>query len=175
MWRLRLARPEDEQKLWDLIDRSVRRLQAADYSESQLDSAIGSVYGVDPAVIADGTYFVVEADGHVVGAGGWSSRATLFGVHQQVRDERKLVPGQDPARIRAFYVDPDWSRRGIASAILAACEEAAKAEGFTRAALAASLTGRPFFARSGYVEKERIDTPLANGETMALYAMEKAI
>jgi len=175
MWRLRLARSEDEPRLWGLIDRSVRRLQAADYSQTQLDSAIGSVYGVDLAVIADGTYFVAEADDALVGAGGWSRRATLFGVHKEVRDERRLVPGQDPARIRAFYVDPDWARQGIAGAILAACEDAARAEGFTHAALAASLTGRPFFARNGYVEKERFDTPLANGEAMSLFTMEKTI
>jgi GNAT superfamily N-acetyltransferase len=172
---LRLARQDDAGELWALIDRSVRQLQAADYSRSQLDAAIGSVYGVDKALIDDRTYFVAEGKNGLIGAGGWSRRATLFGVHQLVRDERRLVPGQEPARIRAFFVDPAWARRGVATAILAACEDAARQEGFTRAALAATLTGLPFYRRHGYADKEPIDTPLPNGETIAFVAMEKAI
>jgi GNAT superfamily N-acetyltransferase len=175
MWRLRLARHDDEGKLWGLIDRSVRRLQADDYSLSQLDAAIGSVYGVDFALIVDGTYFVVENKGELIGSGGWSRRATLFGVHKAVRDERILMPGHDPARIRAFFVDPDWARCGIGSAILTACEESARSEGFTRAALASTLTGAPFYHRRGYYDLHRFDTLLPNGEGMALIAMEKVL
>jgi len=174
-WMLRAARHDDVDYLWPLIDRSVRTLQAKDYSQSQLDAAIGSVYGVDLALIGDGTYFVAEAKGGLLGCGGWSRRATLFGVHQEVRDERRLVPGRDPARIRAFFVDPDWARCGVASAILAACELAARSEGFTRAALAATLTGLPFYRRHGYADMRRFDTPLPNGEAMALIEMEKKL
>jgi len=174
-WVLRQATHEDAGRLMPLIERSVLALQAGDYSRSQLESALGTVYGVDMALIADGTYYVVEAAGEIVGCGGWSRRATLFGVHKLVRDDSALKPGTDPARIRAFFIDPDWVRRGIASAILGACEAAALAEGFTTLSLAATLTGIAFYRRSGFIDVRYFDTPLPNGEGMRLLAMEKKL
>jgi GNAT superfamily N-acetyltransferase len=174
-WVLRQATHEDAPHLMPLIERSVLTLQADDYSRSQLEAALGTVYGVDMALIVDGTYYVVEADGKIVGCGGWSRRATLFGVHKLVRDDSALRPGVDPARIRAFFIDPDWARCGIASAILNACEAAAIAEGFTMLSLAATLTGVAFYRRHGFVDVRPFDTPLPNGEGMALLAMEKRL
>jgi GNAT superfamily N-acetyltransferase len=175
-WVLRQAVHEDAPRLMPLIERSVLTLQARDYSRSQLESALGTVYGVDMALIVDGTYYVaVAADGAIVGCGGWSRRATLFGVHKLVRDDSALKPGIDPARIRAFFIDPDWARCGIASAILGACEAAALAEGFTSLSLAATLTGVAFYRRHGFVDVKPFDTPLPNGEGMSLLAMEKRL
>ena len=174
-WVLRQATHEDAGRLMPPIERSVLALQAGDYSRSQLESALGTVYGVDMALIVDGTYYVVEAAGEIVGCGGWSRRATLFGVHKLVRDDSALKPGTDPARIRAFFIDPDWVRRGIASAILGACEAAALAEGFTTLSLAATLTGIAFYRRSGFIDVRYFDTPLPNGEGMRLLAMEKKL
>ncbi len=172
---LRLATEQDVAALARLIERSVQGLQAEHYSASQRESALGTVFGVDRALIAQGSYFVVEVRQRPIGCGGWSRRATLFGVHQALRDERDLVPGVDAARIRAFFVDPAWVRQGVASLILAACERAAAAHGFTRLALAATLTGAPFYRRTGFRDLDHFDTPLPNGEAMPLIAMEKAI
>lgn len=174
-WSLRQATHEDAPLLMPLIERSVLALQAADYSRSQLESALGTVYGVDMALIVDGTYYVVEAGDRIIGCGGWSRRATLFGVHKLVRDDSALKPGTDPARIRAFFIDPDWARCGIASALLGACEAAALAEGFTTLSLAATLTGVAFYRRSGFTDLNYFETPLPNGEGMRLLAMEKRL
>lgn len=175
-WNLRRATPEDAPHLMPLIERSVLKLQAADYSRSQLEAALGTVYGVDLAVIADGTYYVAAGpDGRIVGCGGWSQRATLFGVHALVRDDTALKPGIDPARIRAFFIDPDWARCGIATAILGACEAAALAKGFKSLSLASTLTGLAFYRRHGFTDIRLFDTPLPNGEGMPLMAMEKSL
>ena len=174
-WVLREATHEDAPPLTKLIERSVLTLQVRDYSQSQLEAALGALCGVEMALIVDGTYYVVEAAGKIVGCGGWSRRTALFGVHKLVRDDSALKPGVDPARIHAFFVDPDWTRRGVASAILDACEAAALAEGFTSLSLAATLTGIGFYRRHGFVDVRRFDTPLPNGEGMALVAMEKRI
>src|ERR1700685_2935947 len=116
-----------------LIDASVRGLQAADYTPAQIEVALQSVYGVDSQLIADGTYFVVEAEGAIVGCGGWSKRKTLFGGDRWTgREDALLDPQRDAAKIRAFFVHPRWVRRGIGSMILEACEAAAAAAGFTR-------------------------------------------
>src|SRR5579859_3873100 len=175
-WSLRQATHDDAPHLMPLIERSVLTLQARDYSRSQLEAALGTVYGVDMALIEDGTYYVVVTpEGKIIGCGGWSRRATLFGVHKLVRDDSALKPGVDPARIRAFFIDPDWARHGIARAILGACEAAALAEGFTSLSLAATMTGLAFYRRQGFVDVRLFDTPLPNGEGMALMSMEKSL
>lgn len=171
---IRPATPDDIPVLETLIERSVRTLQAGDYSPAQIDGALGTVFGVDRQLIADGAYLVAETGGRIVGCGGWSRRRTLFGAHEFVeRDDSLLDPRTEPARIRAFFVDPDFARRGIGAAILAACEDAARAWGFTRLELAATLTGEPLYARHGYVAVERTDTPLTNGALLPIVRMVK--
>jgi GNAT superfamily N-acetyltransferase len=161
---LRLARPEDTPALSGLIERSVRQLQRFDYSSEQIEAALKGVFGVDSQLIADGTYFVATPDQDaslIVGCGGWSRRRTLYGGDRWSKREDSLSdPELDPAKIRAFFVHPDWSRRGIGSLILRACEAAALAEGFKRLEMGATLTGVPLYSAHGYVERERTDVPL---------------
>jgi GNAT superfamily N-acetyltransferase len=173
---LRQAVAADIPALRVLIDASVRGLQAADYTPAQIEGALQSVYGVDSQLIADGTYFVVEAEGAIVGCGGWSKRKTLFGGDSWTgREDALLNPQQDAAKIRAFFVHPRWVRRGIGSMILEACEKAAAVAGFTRFEMGATLTGVPLYRARGYVALENIEAPLANGESLAVVRMEKRI
>ena len=137
MRALRVARAAEIPDLRVLIEASVRGLQAEDYSVEQMEGALGAVFGVDSQLIADQTYFVVvEGEGQrVVGCGGWSRRRTLFGGDQAAgRQTGLLDPGLDAAKIRAFFVHPDFARQGIGSQILTACERAAGEEGFKSSA-----------------------------------------
>jgi GNAT superfamily N-acetyltransferase len=173
---LRQAVPADIPVLRALIDASVRGLQAADYTPTQIEGALQSVYGVDSQLIADGTYFVVEAglEPVIVGCGGWSKRKTLFGGDRWTgREDSLLDPQRDAAKIRAFFVHPGWVRRGIGSMILDACERAATEAGFTRFEMGATLTGVPLYRARGYVALENLDVPLKNGESLAVIRMEK--
>ena len=174
-----------------LIEVSVRGLQARDYSPSQIESALATVYGVDSQLIADGTYFVVEvaiaadqavqAISHrsellIVGCGGWSRHKTLFGAdHWTDREDSLLSPEQDAAKIRAFFVHPDWARRGIGSMILVACERAAADAGFTRLEMGATLSGLPFYRARGYIALEELVVRLANGESLPIIRMKKRV
>src|SRR5438067_821433 len=113
---VRPATDADIPALEQLIPASVRGLQASDYSAEQMEGAIGAVFGVDTALIRDGTYFVAETGSDVVACGGWSKRRTLFGSdHVSGKDDALLDPATEPARIRAFFVHPAWARRGIGS------------------------------------------------------------
>jgi len=171
---LRQAVPADIPALRVLIDASVRGLQAADYTPAQIEGALQTVYGVDSQLIADKTYFVVEAEAVIVGCGGWSKRKTLFGGDRWTsREDSLLNPEQDAAKIRAFFVHPDWVRRGIGSMILTACENAASAAGFTRLEMGATLTGVPLYRARGYVTLENLTAPLRNGESLVVVRMEK--
>jgi GNAT superfamily N-acetyltransferase len=175
---LRKALPADVPHLRKLIEASVRVLQTADYTPNQIEGALQTVYGVDSQLIADGTYFVMEAgpESVIVGCGGWSKRKTLFGGDRWTgREDTLLDPQQDAAKIRAFFVHPNWVRRGIGSMILEACENAATAAGFTRLEMGATLTGVPLYRARGYVPLEHLSAPLKNGESLPIIRMEKRV
>jgi len=186
---LRLAVAADIPVLRELIDASVRGLQAQDYSPAQIDGALKTVFGVDSQLIADGTYIVAEATPEgldhagqgntpsapvIVGCGGWSKRKTLYGSdHWTGREDALLDPVHDAAKIRAFFIHPDWARRGVGSMILQACEDAARGAGFTRYEMGATLTGAKLFGAKGYVAVRPISIPLVNGESLPVIHMEK--
>jgi GNAT superfamily N-acetyltransferase len=178
---IRLARSADIPALRDLIDVSVRVLQREDYSTEQLDAALGTAYGVDTQLIADETYYVVEAvdvagERVLAACGGWSMRKTLYGSdHGPYRDNSMLNPARDAAKIRAFFVHPEWTRRGIASLILKTCEDAAYARGFRRFEMGATLTGVPMYAARGYAKGEQIEVPLPNGMSLTVVRMAKTL
>ena len=187
--QLRLAVPEDVPVLREVIDASVRGLQTQDYTPAQIEGALKTVFGVDSQLIADGTYIVAEAgptaieltgaqhaqpELMIVGCGGWSKRKTLYGSdHWTGREDALLDPLRDAAKIRAFFVHPAWARRGVGGMILQACEDAARASGFTRYEMGATLTGAKLFGVKGYVPVGSISIPLVNGESLPVIHMEK--
>ena len=171
---IRLAREDDIQTLEVLIPLSVRSLQAPFYSSAQMEAALGPVFGVDGQLISDGTYFIVEHSGQVVGCGGWSRRPAVFGGDRaRLAEDAALDPAHDPARIRAFFVHPDWARRGIGRLVLSACESAICAAGFRDAVLVATLAGEPLYASFGYTVVERYEVPLSNGLKLPVVRMAK--
>ena len=174
---IRLATMADLPILQDLVAQSVWVLQAKEYSDEQREAAIRLVYGVDTQLIHDGTYFAVEQGATIVACGGWSRRKTLFGgdQHRATREPELLDPAREPSRIRAFFVRPGWERRGIGSALVKACEEAALAEGFQQMEMASTLTGVALYAAHGYREVERIDVPLEQGLTLPVIRMTRIL
>ena len=172
---LRLALTRDVAALEALIPLSARALQAAYYSFAQIEGALGSVFAVDRQLIADGTYFVVLDGDAIVGCGGWSKRRTLYGGDQgrAAGADTLLDPDRDAARIRAFFVHPEWARRGIGRQLLHACEDAAVAARFRRLELVATLAGEPLYAAAGYQASERFDIELSNGLKLPAVLMRK--
>lgn len=182
---IRLATIEDVPALQDLIRASVSELSEQYYTSKQISSALSHVFGVDTQLILDGTYFIAEVKGQFAGSGGWSKRKTLFGGDQAKADrveslppaslDALLDPETDAARIRAFYVHPQWSRKGIASLILKSCEAAALEAGFKRVELAATLPGEPFYLARGYEKREEISIKTADGESVSTFHMTKTL
>ncbi|MDB5972664.1 MAG: Acetyltransferase, family [Hydrocarboniphaga sp.] len=166
----------DKPMLLELIARSIRQLGAGDYRSEQIEAALKGAFGVDTQLIEDGTYFVAEADSRIVGCGGWSWRRTLFGGDaNRGRDAARLDPAVDAAKIRAFFVDPDYSRRGIGSAILARCEQAASERGFHQCEMMATLPGVRLYRTFGYQGETMIHHPLADGITIQFVPMRKTL
>jgi GNAT superfamily N-acetyltransferase len=174
--RLRAAEPSDSAALGALIERSARALSAGFYTERETEAAIRYVFGVDSQIIADGTYFVVEESAHIVGCGGWSRRSTLYGGDQRPVGARDLLdPMTEAAKIRAFFVDPEHARRGIGRLLLDACTEAARAAGFSRLELMATLPGVPFYAANGFAEEARVTDMLPDGTALRFVRMARVL
>jgi GNAT superfamily N-acetyltransferase len=127
-------------------------LSADEYRPAQIEGALRGAFGVDEQLLHDGTYFVVEDAARCVGCGGWSFRSTLFGGDSRAgRDASVLDPATQPAKIRAFFVDPGYARRGIFTLLLERCESEARARGFSAVELMATLPGVKLYAARGYV------------------------
>ena len=173
---LRLAVVEEAPRIQELMRRSALDHFPGFYDERQVASGAIHIAHLDMRLIEDGTYFVHEADGEIVGCGGWSRRAKLYtGSGVVDDDERLLDPATEPARVRAMFVRGDWARRGIGRAILESCERAARAEGFKNLVLMATLSGVPLYRAYGFEEVERVDIPLADGVTAGGVLMERPI
>jgi GNAT superfamily N-acetyltransferase len=173
-YELRKATRADQSCLERLIARSVRALGARDYRNEQLHAALRGVFGVDTQLIDDGTYFLAEVDHEIVGCGGWSRRRTLFGGDRHAeRDDGELDPTVDAAKIRAFFVHPDYSRQGIGRALLMRCEAEARAQGFTNFELMSTLTGVPLYLALGYLPSVMVRYPLATDVMIEFVPMHK--
>lgn len=153
----RLATEADIPAIREVMDRAIDALQGAFLTPAQVTASRVSM-GLDTQLIADRTYFVVTDGNRIAGCGGWSYRATLYGGDASAiqRDARTLDPATEPARIRAMYTDPAFTRRGIGRMVLALCEEAARAAGFHRLEMMATLGGEPLYRACGYHEIARV-------------------
>jgi GNAT superfamily N-acetyltransferase len=176
-YKLRPATMADVSALHELIARSSRGLSAPHYRPEQVEGALQGSYGVDTALIRDGTYFVAIDDaGQIAGCGGWSRRHTMFGSDAGAnRDDRLLDPGAEPAKIRAFFVDPRHARRGIGRMILERSESDARGAGFSRLELMATLPGVPLYERFGYAGGAPQSFPLPGGLSIDFVPMSKVL
>lgn len=172
---IRLAVAADLDALRAVMDAAIGELQAGFLSPEQVVSS-RAVMGLDRQLVEDGTYFVVESDGAIAGCGGWSRRATLYGGDHSagLREPRLLDPAAEPARIRAMYTVPAFARRGVGRALLAHCEAAVQAEGFTACELMGTLSGVPLYLSAGYEVIEDIEDA-RGGAPVPLRRMRKAL
>ncbi len=172
----RLAARADVETLRSLMHAAIGQLLPG-FLPPEAVVASFEVMGLDTQLIDDGTYFVVECGGTLAGCGGWSRRATLYGGDHSaaLRDARLLDPAHDAARVRAMFTDPAFARRGVGRLILSLCEDAARAAGFTRAEMMATLAGEPLYAACGYVAIDRVSATPVDGVAVPLVRMEKGL
>ncbi len=173
-FRHRLATAADLDALRLLMHAAISELQKPFLDTNQIESS-RTIMGLDTQLIEDGTYFVIELDGKIVGCGGWSRRATLYGGDQTPgRDSGLLNPAVDPAKVRAMYTHPEYARRGIGRLILSLCEDAARQAGFNKVELMATMSGEPLYRAYGFLPIESILDD-RGGAPVPLLRMQKAV
>lgn len=176
MFTIRLARPADKPALEALIRASGIGLAQGFYTDQQALAITNEVFGVDSALVDDGTYYAVEQAGTIVACGGWSRLSTDFGGDgAKSGDDRPLDPATEPARIRAFFVAPSMARRGLGKLLLAHCTAAAAEAGFTALELVSTKPGEPLYLRYGFTALAPIELTLSGGIKVGLTRMRKEI
>lgn len=169
-----MATEADLPTLHALMDAAIAGPLSAFLTPTQVEAS-RAIMGVDSQLIADRTYFLIEADGVAAGCGGWSRRITAYGGdHTPGRQPTLLTPGKDAARVRAMYTHPDFVRRGIGRMILDLCEAAARAENYDRVELVATMGGEPLYLSAGYFEIERFEDD-RGGVPVPLVRMGKSL
>jgi GNAT superfamily N-acetyltransferase len=173
----RLARPVDLEPIAALMRASVLDLFPHFYDARQTASAALYIARLDSQLIEDETYFVHEVPpGEIVACGGWSRRGKLHaGAADAPGDARLLDARTEPARVRAMFVRSDWTRRGLGRTILGSCERAARAEGFSRLALMATLPGERLYRACGFRQTVRSTLTLPDGVQLEGVAMQRPI
>ena len=173
---LRIATPEDRGAIDALMKESAAAHFPRFYDEPACSSAVRYIAIVDPMLLEDGTYYVLEAGGEIVACGGWSRRGKLYTGSGDADDDARLIdPATEPARVRAMFVRDDWSRRGLGRRILEECEQTAREEGFGELALMSTLPGLPLYLAYGFEKLEDVDIPLPDGLSVAGATMRKPI
>lgn len=172
----RIAVFADIPALHAVMNRAIEQLQGDFLGPAQI-AASHKVMGLDSQLVADGTYFVVEAECRIAGCGGWSFRATLFGGDESVvtREPARLDPARDAAKVRAMYTDPDFARRGVGRLVLDLCEAAARQAGFTRVELMGTAAGVPLYESCGYRASGALELYRVDGVEVPLLRMEKSL
>jgi len=173
MFSLRKANLADVPELRALIARSARGLSGDDYRPAQVEGALRGAFGVDTQLLTDETYFLVEEDGRCVGCGGWSYRSTLFGGDARAGRDASVLEKTQPAKIRAFFVDPQNARRGIGTLLLDHCESQAFAHGYRHVELMATLPGVKLYAARGYIGMPMVRFDVGGGEAIEFIPMRK--
>lgn len=159
-----------------LIKRSGIELSEGFYTSEQAQAVTRYVFGVDTQLVADQTYFVIEKDGRMAACGGWSKRSTLFGADRTKQGADPLLdPAREPARIRAFFVDPSAARQGLGRLLLQHCTDAAAAGGFHTLELAATMPGVPLYTACGFELVEHMALDLPGPVKVPLAKMRKSI
>lgn len=163
MINIRLVTLEEINLLNQLIALSANELSRDDYAKAEIEGAIEYVFGVDTELVLDKTYYVIEKEGQIAGCGGWSKRKTLFGGNQFAgrEDVMYLDPATDAAKIRAFFIHPQFARQGLGRMLLTYCEQEAKLHGFSRLEMMATLPGVKLYRSAAYIEvcDEAVELP----------------
>jgi N-acetylglutamate synthase-like GNAT family acetyltransferase len=171
----RRASLEDVPAIDQLIRLSARSLGTTDYTPEQIELALEGAFGVDTTLIRDGTFFVAE-DGMLVGCGWWSFRSALFGADSvSGQFPERLDPERDAARLRAFFIHPNYARRGIGRMLVEMCEQEARAMGFRAVQLLANLGGVRLYQALGYNAGEPVEHELRGGVRIQFVPMYRAL
>ena len=146
---LRTATHADIAAVDALLARSYPVLLKPDYPPSVIVSVIPLISRAQPALVTCGTYFVVDVDGCLMAAGGWTATGP-----RSARQEAGLC------HVRHVVTDARATRQGHGRRLLSHVMATARAAGHTRIEALSTLTAVPFYDAMGFVVREEVAVPI---------------
>jgi GNAT superfamily N-acetyltransferase len=162
---VRVSTPADLAGVAGVLEAAYPVLMAAAYDEAELGPALPLMTRAQPALLESGTYYVAEVDrGEIIGCGGWTA----------ARPGDGLVT-EGVAHLRHFGTHPEWTGRGVGTAIYRRCERDAGIAGARHLECYSSLNAEGFYAAMGFALVARIEIELRDGVRITSAHMQRTI
>jgi predicted N-acetyltransferase YhbS len=169
----RKATPAEAPEIRAMQERSMRALGTKIYSREAVERFIEIVSTMDDAIIAEGHFFVATTpEGKIIASAGWSQNVPPFDLHKNESLEDR---SHDLAVVRSVFVEPTFSRRGVASMLMRVAEWDAVFHEVERLRLTSTLPGMPLYKRLGYKPVSAGTLDLGDGQGFAFVKMEKQL
>jgi len=138
------ATQRDHAVLAELQRRSMRALAADYYSPAQIEAFLTVATPDLVKLLRAGTVWLAWSGQELVASAGWHFEGALATLGQAAPSSETV------AVFRSVYVRPGWSRRGLASMMMAKAEADARSKGAINARLHAMLSAVEFYRARGY-------------------------
>jgi GNAT superfamily N-acetyltransferase len=168
---IRRARREDAEALRGMQALSLCSLGADRYSAEQVAAFLAHVGTMDEELLDEGTYFVAERDGELVGSGGWSLRTPGYAATAAEPEPHR---GGAPT-VRSVFVHPTAARRGVGTLLVDTVEADVIGHGHHSVRLTATRSGEAFYAALGYRRVAPAALALPDGTTFPCTRMAKEL
>ena len=162
---VRPAGPADIAAVDLLLARSYPVLLKPDYPPSVLVTALPLISRAQPALIASGTYFVAEAEGIILGAGGWTAARAGGGSDGTGRR----------GHVRHVVTDHRRIREGIGRTLMTRVLEDAAGAGVTAMTCLSTRTAVPFYQALGFQPLGPRDVQLRPGIVFPSIEMQRTL
>ncbi len=164
MLTVRTAGRADIAAIDALLARAYPRLLKPDYAPSVLVTAIPIIARAQPALVTCDTYFVVEDQGAIIGAGGWTA----------------VIPGENRSEtrrgnVRHLVTDDRQVRRGVGRALMEHIFASARGAGMGWMHCTSTITAVPFYQAMGFAIRTKVLVPLAPGIRFPAVAMARLL
>ena len=162
--KLRLGRKGDAQNIARIHYRAIHEIASNNYSEKILNAWGRSLSKEELAKREENFARRIKQEASIIVVAEIDGKIAGFGEVSLQEDE-----------LTALYVNPDFKRQGVGTAIARNLESRAKQSGSKYLKLHSSLTAESFYKRNGFQREREGIHILATGEQMACVIMKKQI
>ena len=162
--RVRSAETGNAAAVHRVLLASYPSLMAHAYENDVLVLALPLMTRPNHKLLGCGTYYIAEADGDIIGCGGWS---------REEPGSNLVAPGT--AHIRHFGVKAEWVRRGVGRALFDRCEADARNLGICLFKCFASLNAVGFYRLLGFEDRGVIDVAMGPDIDLPSVLMERRL
>ena len=173
--RIRQAVQADCAWLSALAIRAVNGMDRKTYDDQQLEKA-KTIARIDSRLVKDGSLYIAAKSHQNAGCIAWTVRPELMAGNDCGPKLSASVRARDgSAVIRSLFVDPLFSRQGIAKALIRHCTREARKRGVLRLEVLASAAAQHAFSALGFELLSEVALLFDDGTELTSFHMQKSL